>query len=151
MHYRTYLPILFHESLGPRIGIVLLVALLLLNTLSHSSQLIPSSRPFQGPSLRSNTSLSSNDLKIHIIYSFVEGSSPDSENEKIRLHLSMILALPDVQEYGGHYTGVEFWRVKMNSVQRTALMSVFPRVGTTSRMRAFRARATAKEHKGPYL
>ena len=133
MHSRTDLPILFHESLGPRFRVVLLVALLLLDTFT-SSQLIPSPQPFQEPSLRSNTSLSSNDLKVYIVYSFIEGSFPDSRNEKIRLHLSMILAPADAQEYGGDYTGVEFWRVKMNNMQRTALMSAFPTVGLISTM-----------------
>ncbi len=133
MHSRTCLPISSHESLGSRFRVVLLVALLLLNTFSHS-QLISSPQPFQDPSLRFNRSLSSNDLKVYIVYSFIGGSFPDSRNEKIRLHLSMILSPADAQEYGGHYTGVEFWRVKMNNMQRTALMSAFPTVGLTSTM-----------------
>ena len=42
----------------------------------------------------------------------------------------MILSSADVQEYGGAYTGVEFWRAKMSDIQRVAFMSANPKVGT---------------------
>ena len=105
----------------------MIVALIFLHSLSDS-HVIPSSQALQKHSLPSNTTLSENALKVYIIYSFVQGPSSDTENEKIRLHLGMLLAPTDVQEYGGEYTGVEFWRVKMSNVQRTAFASAIPRV-----------------------
>ena len=129
----------FYESVGSRFGILLLVALILIDTLS-GGQLTPSSRAFQKPPVLSNTSLSSKAVKTYIVYSFVDSPSLDSENEKIRLHLGMILAPADVQEYGGYYTGVEFWCVKMNDMQRAALMSAFPRVIVTSKRGALHER-----------
>lgn len=43
----------------------------------------------------------------------------------------MMLPSADLQEYGGVYTGVEFWRAKMNDVQYTAFISAIPTVGQT--------------------
>lgn len=105
----------------------LAVGLLLLNT-SSSSHLIPSPRAYQQQSVPSNTSLSSNHLKEYIIYSFITGISPVSRNERIRAHLGMILSPADVQEFGGEYTGVEFWRVIMSDMQREAFVGANPNV-----------------------
>ena len=117
---------LFQETHLTKFTSCVIIALILLSTPS-GGQLI-SSQVLQNQSLPSNTVLSSNSLKEYIIYSVIEGSSQESDNERIRLHLGMILAPVDVQEYGGHYTGVEFWRVIMNDVQRTAFVSANPRV-----------------------
>ena len=75
-----------------------------------------------------NTSASSNALKEYVIYSFVEGASANDQNEEIRAHLGMMLATVNVQEYGGDYTGVEFWHVKMTDMQRVSFSSVNPKV-----------------------
>ena len=126
----------------------IIVALILMNT--HSGgQLIPSSQAMQISSVPSNTSLSANALKVYVIYSFVGGPSPDAENEKIRLHLGMMLYPADVQEYGGDYTGVEFWRVKMNDIQRTALTSANPKVGVVYAKQGHCEEVIADEHEGP--
>lgn len=117
---RSCLVPLFHKRLYLRFSISIIVALNLLNTSSQAFEQLPAP---------SNTLLSTNALKVYVIYSFVEGLSAHSENEEIRLHLGMILAPADVQEYGGDYTGVEFWRVKMSDFQRTAFGSAIPRVG----------------------
>lgn len=69
----------------------------------------------------------------------------DSENEKIRLHLGMISAPANVQEYGGDHTGVEFWRVKMNDIQRTAFMSANPKVGQTPAKKGSCGKTVANE------
>lgn len=42
----------------------------------------------------------------------------------------MMLPPADVQEYGGVYTGIEFWHAKMNEVQYTAFISAIPTVGS---------------------
>ena len=107
---------------------LLLVALQLLNALSSGQLVVPSAQESPEQSSPSNKSLSSNALKDYVIYSVVDGSSRDADNERIRLHLGMILAPADVQEYGGEYTGVEFWRVKMSDMQRTAFVSANPKV-----------------------
>lgn len=104
-----------------------LIVLLILYTVS-SGQLIPPHQALRDIPLVSNTSTSSNALKTYIIYSFVDGPSLDSKNEEIRLHLEMMLSPADLQEYGGAYTGVEFWRVKMTDMQYTAFTSANPRV-----------------------
>ena len=109
---------------------LLLVALQLLNAISSGQLVVPSvpsaqESPVQ--SLPSNNS-SSNALREYVIYSVVDGPSRDADNERIRLHLGMILAPADVHEYGGAYTGVEFWRVKMSDMQRTAFVSANPKV-----------------------
>ena len=119
------------EDLYSKFTVLTVAALVLLSTLS-SAQVIPSSRGLQKQTLPSDTSPSSNALKEYVIYSVVEGSFQDSDNEKIRLHLGMILGPADVQEYGGEYTGVDFWRVKMSDMQRTAFVSANPRVCSTS-------------------
>ena len=106
---------------------LLIVALVLLNSLS-SGQLVPSSHGSPEPTSRSNASLSSNGLKEYVIYSVVEGSSRDSDNERVRLHLGMILAPSEVHEYGGDYTGVEFWHVRMTDMQRSAFVAANPKV-----------------------
>ena len=120
-----------HDSQYFRLPFYLVVALLLLNNISLGQVVLPS-RAFPNQALSSNTSPSLNNVKEYVIYSFVEGSSADSENDRIRLHLGMILAPTDVREYGGDYTGVEFWRVMMSDMQRTAFMSANPRVGARS-------------------
>ena len=78
-----------------------------------------------------NTSLSSEQPNGYIIYSSVEGSSRDSDNERIRIHLGMILAPAEVQEYGGDYTGVEFWHVVMSDMQRVAFKTANPMVSVS--------------------
>lgn len=113
------------KYLCSKLNIVIVALVVLLNTLS-SSQLVPSSHVSSRQTLPSNTS--SDAIKEYVIYSIVEGSSPDSDNERVRLHLGMILAPTDVQEYGGEYTGVEFWRVRMSDTQRVAFMSANPKV-----------------------
>ena len=110
---------------------LLLLALQLLNALSSGQLVVPSLQGSPEQSAPSNKSLSSNDLKEYVIYSVVDGPSPDADNENIRLHLGMILGPADVQEYGGEYTGVEFWRVKMSDMQRTAFASANPKVCPT--------------------
>ena len=107
---------------------ILLVALQLLSALSSGQLVVPSSQGSPTQSSPSNETLSSNALREYVIYSVVDGPSRDTDNERIRLHLGMILALADVQEYGGEYTGVEFWRVKMSDMQRTAFASANPKV-----------------------
>ena len=134
---RSCLAPLFRERLYSRFSISIIVALNLLNT---------SSRAFQQLPAPSNTSLSMNALKVYVIYSFVEGLSAHSENEEIRLHLGMVLDPADVQEYGGDYTGVECWRVKMSDFQRTAFTSAIPRVGLMSTREAFRDKALTNEY-----
>ena len=104
-----------------------LIALVILNTVSNG-QLIPPPQALRDLPLPSNTSTSSNALKTYIIYSFVDGPSLESKNEEIRLHLEMMLSPVDLQEYGGEYTGVEFWRVKMTDIQYTAFTRANPRV-----------------------
>ena len=113
------------KCLCSKLNIVFFALVVLLNTLS-SSQLVPSSHVSSRQTLPSNTS--SDAIKEYVIYSIVEGSSQDSDNERVRLHLGMILAPTDVQEYGGEYTGVEFWRVIMSDTQRVAFMSANPKV-----------------------
>ena len=105
-----------------------LIALVILNVVS-SGQLIPPPQALRDLPLPSNISTSSNALKTYIIYSFVDGPSFDSKNEQIRLHLEMVVSPVNLQEYGGEYTGVEFWRAKMTDVQYTAFTSANPRVG----------------------
>ena len=83
---------------------------------------------FNGSLSLFNLSAPSNALKEYVIYSFVEGASANDQNEAIRAHLGMMLAPVNVQEYGGDYTGVEFWHVKMNDVQRASFSSVNPKV-----------------------
>lgn len=61
----------------------------------------------------------------------------------------MLLGPADVQEYGGDYTGVEFWRVKMNDMQRTAFKSANPLVGVIFTWKAFCGMAIADESQGP--
>ena len=107
---------------------LLLVLLQLLNVLVSGQLVVPSSQGSPPQSSPSNESLSSNALKDYVIYSVVDGPSRDTDNERIRLHLGMILAPADVQEYGGEYTGVEFWRVKMSDMQRTAFARANPKV-----------------------
>lgn len=114
-----------HKHLCSNFNIVIVALIVLLNTFS-SGQLVPSSNGSSEQTSPSNTS--SDALKEYVIYSIVEGSSPDSDNEKVRLHLGMILAPAYVQEYGGEYTGVEFWRVIMSDTQRVAFMSANPKV-----------------------
>lgn len=123
----------------------IVVALILMNTTS-GGQLIPSSQAMQSSSVPSNTSLSANALKVYIIYSFVGGPSPNAENEKIRLHLGMMLYPADVQEYGGDYTGVEFWRVKMDDIQRTAFTSANPKVGVVYTRHGFCGKVITDEY-----
>ena len=106
---------------------LLLVALQLLNAISSGQLVVPSAQDSPEQSLPSNN-LSSNALRDYVIYSVVDGPSRDADNERIRLHLGMILAPADVQEYGGEYTGVEFWRAKMSDTQRTAFVSANPKV-----------------------
>lgn len=105
-----------------------LIALVILNTVT-SGELISPLQASRDLPLPFNTSTSSDALKTYIIYSFVDGPSIDSKNEEIRLHLEMMLSPVDLQEYGGGYTGVEFWRVKMTDMQYTAFTSANPRVG----------------------
>ena len=107
---------------------LLLVALQLLNALSSGQLVVPSAQETPEQSAPSNESFSSNALKDYVIYSVVDDPSRDHDNEMIRLHLGMILAPADVQEYGGEYTGVEFWRVKMSDMQRTAFATANPKV-----------------------
>ena len=106
---------------------LLLVALQLVNAISSGQLVVPSAQESPEQNLPSNNS-SSNALREYVIYSVVDGPSRDADNERIRLHLGMILAPADVQEYGGEYTGVEFWRVKMSDTQRTAFVSANPKV-----------------------
>ncbi len=129
--FSSHLVWFLHDSQYFRLPFYLVVALFLLNNISLG-QNIPSSRAFPNQALSSNTLASSNALKEYVIYSFVEDSSADSENDRIRLHLGMILAPTDVREYGGDYTGVEFWRVMMSDMQRTAFANANPRVGSRS-------------------
>ena len=129
--YRSCLPrlpsFLVGENAYPRFTLLLL-ALQLLNALSCGQLVVPSLQGSSEQSAPSNKSLSSNDIKEYVIYSVVDGPSPDADNERIRLHLGMILAPAYVQEYGGQYTGVEFWRVRMSDMQRTAFASANPKV-----------------------
>ena len=120
------------EDLYSKFTVLIVAALVVLGTLSSSAQFVPSSRGLQKRSLPSDTSASSNALKEYVVYSVVEGSFQESDNEKIRLHLGMILGPADVQEYGGDYTGVDFWRVKMSDMQRAAFVSANPRVCSIS-------------------
>ena len=140
---RPCLALLFLDRVPSSFGIFGIVVLILLSTPSVA-QLIPYSRALP---VHSNASLSSNALKTYVIYSFVEGPSPDSENERIRLHLGMILGSTDAEEYGGDYTGVEFWRVRMNDVQRAAFLIAIPRVGVKSSKEKFRATTAADDDK----
>ena len=142
----SWLAFMFHERLCSRFRILMAVTLILLSTTSDG-HLVPS-QAVRRPSLRSDSSLSSNALREYIVYSLVEGPSMDSENEKIRLHLGMISAPADVQEYGGDHTGVEFWRVKMNDIQRTAFMSANPKVGQTPLEEDSRGNPEANEREG---
>ena len=105
---------LFHKSLS-RLSLTFVVALLVLG-FPPGAQPVP------------HVSTSSNPFKEYVIYSSVDGSAPDIANERIRLHLGMILSPADVQEFGGDYTGVEFWRVVMSDTQRTAFASANPSV-----------------------
>lgn len=114
-----------YKCLYSKLNVVIVALVVLLNTFS-TGQLVLSSRGTSKQTLPSNTS--SDALKEYVIYSIVEGSSQDSDNERVRLHLGMILATTDVQEYGGEYTGVEFWRVIMSDTQRVAFMSANPKV-----------------------
>lgn len=114
-----------HKCLCSKLNIAIVALVVLLNTFS-SGQLVPSPHGSSNQKLPSNTS--SDAIKEYVIYSIVEGPSPDSDNERVRLHLGMILAPTVVQEYGGEYTGVEFWRVIMSDTQRAAFMSANPRV-----------------------
>ena len=98
-----------------RLNVALVVVLLFLGLSSGDQPVPPVSTP-------------SNSLKEYVIYSSVEGSTQDIDNERIRLHLGMILSPADVQEFGGDYTGVEFWRVVMSDTQRTAFSSAIPNV-----------------------
>ena len=107
---------------------ILYVAFLLLIKLS-TCQLVPSSQNSTRQTTSSNETFPSNALKEYVIYSIVEGPSQDSDNERIRLHLEMLLAPVYVEEYGGDHTGVEFWHVKMNDLQRTAFVIANPKVG----------------------
>ena len=129
--YRSCLPrlpsLLIRENAHSKFTL-LLVVLQLLNAISSGQLVVPSAQESPEQSSPSNKSLSSNALKDYVIYSVVDGSSRDADNERIRLHLGMILAPADVREYGGEYTGVEFWRVKMSDMQRTAFVSANPKV-----------------------
>lgn len=129
--YRSWLPRLpsffARENFYPKFALFL-VALQLLNALSNSQLVVPSLQGSPAQSSPSNESSSSNALKEYVIYSVVDGPSPDDDNEKVRLHLAMLLAPADVQEYGGGYTGVDFWHVKMSDMQRTAFASANPKV-----------------------
>lgn len=107
---------------------LLLVSLQLLNALASGQLVVPSPQASSAQSSPFNESLSSNALKDYIIYSVVDGPSRDTDNERVRMHLGMILAPADVQEYGGEYTGVEFWRARMSDMQRTAFARANPKV-----------------------
>ena len=117
----------FHAELYSKSMKRIIVALILLSAVSNG-QGIPASLALQNESGSSITALPSNGLKEYIIYSFIEGASQDADNSKIRLHLGMILAPTEVNEYGGDHTGVEFWHVVMTDIQRTAFRSAIPRV-----------------------
>ena len=119
-----YLRLLSYESLYSRSILLILLTLLQLST-SASGVVLPR---LDGSLSLYNTSASSNVLKEYVIYSFVEGASANDQNEEIRAHLGMMLAPVNVQEYGGDYTGVEFWHVKMTDVQRASFSSVNPKV-----------------------
>ena len=129
--YRSCLPrrpsFLARENAHTRFALFL-VALQLLNAFSSGQLVVLSPQGSSEQSSPSNESLSATTLREYVIYSVVDGSSRDADNERIRLHLGMILAPADVQEYGGGYTGVEFWRVKMSDTQRTAFARANPKV-----------------------
>ena len=126
-HNRPFFALTFNEWLCPSFRLFIVVVLILLNVPSNG-QLIETSSASQESSVPSQSSLSTNALKYYVIYSVVEGPSPASENENIRSHLEMILAPAYLQEYGGDYTGVEFWCAKMSDLQRAILVRAFPRV-----------------------
>lgn len=117
----------FHNAYHSSNIYLILIALILLNTISEG-QGIPASLTLQNETLTPATSQPANDLKEYVIYSFVDGASPDNENDRIRLHLGMILAATEVKEYGGVHTGVEFWYVVMTDMQLRAFTSAIPRV-----------------------
>ena len=123
-HRCLYMRLCCYEALYSRFILSILLTLLLLST-SSSGVVLPE---LDGSLSLYNTSASSKALKEYVIYSFVEGASAKAQNEEIRSHLGMMLAPVNVQEYGGDYTGVEFWHVKMNDVQRAAFSGVNPRV-----------------------
>ena len=105
---------LVHESLT-KLCFIVVLAILLLG--------LP-----QGGQPVSLVSPTSNPLKEYVIYSSVEGPTRDTDNERIRLHLGMVLAPAHVQEFGGDYTGIEFWRVMMSDTQRAAFVGANPTV-----------------------
>ena len=123
-HGCLYLRLCSLEALHSRSTIPFLLTLLLF-TISASGVVLPG---LDGSLSLYNTPASSNALKDYVIYSFVEGSSANDQNEEIRAHLGMMLAPVNVQEYGGDYTGVEFWHVKMSDMQRVSFSSVNPKV-----------------------
>ena len=134
-----------YESLCLRFSMFIWIALMLLNTVSRGQLIAPPQ------ALPSNSSVSSNAFKTYIIYSFVSGPSPASKNEQIRLHLDMMLPVADLQEYGGVYTGVEFWRAKMNDMQYTAIISAFPTVGQKCIKESLRMKVNVNSEKAQIL
>ena len=122
-----YLRLRSYESLYLRSILLVLLTLHLFST-SASGVVLPG---LDGSLSLYNASASSNALKEYVIYSFVEGTSAHDKNEAIRAHLGMMLAPVNVQEYGGDYTGVEFWHVKMNDMQRASFSSVNPKVSSS--------------------
>ena len=123
-HGCLYLRLCSFKSLYSRSNLPFFLTLLLFST--SASGIIPPG--LDGSLSLYNASASSNALKEYVIYSFVEGTSANDQNEEIRAHLGMMLAPAHVQEYGGDYTGVEFWHVKMSDVQRVSFSSVNPKV-----------------------
>ena len=119
---------LSYKALYSKSILLILLTLLQFGT-SASGVVLPG---LDGSTSLYNTSSSSNALKEYVIYSFVEGASANDQNEEIRAHLGMMLAPVNVQEYGGDYTGVEFWHVKMNDMQRASFSSVNPKVSDLS-------------------
>lgn len=146
-HTRPCLALFVHECLRPGFSIFIIITLILMNSTSNG-QLIASSQVPQVSSVPFNTSLSTNALKDYVIYSVVAGPSPSSENEKIRSHLEMILAPALLQEYGGDYTGVEFWRAKMSDLQRAVFARACPRVRLMFTRGVFHKNVVADEHQG---
>ena len=124
-----YLRLLSSKALYSR-SILLILLTLLSFSISASRAVLPG---LDGPLSLYNVSASSNAFKEYVIYSFVEGDSANDQNEEIRAHLGMMLAPVNVQEYGGDYTGVEFWHVKMSDMQRASFSSVNPKVSDLPR------------------
>ena len=119
-----FLKLFSYEALYSRSILLILLTLLQFSTYT-SGLVLPG---LDGSLSLYNTTASSNALKEYVIYSFVEGASANDQNEEIRAHLGMMLAPVNVQEYGGDYTGVEFWHVRMDDKQRASFSSVNPKV-----------------------